>query len=352
MIQLKNVEINWSNDHFIIKCPKPEFRILQITDLHYFRLGLSDRREMGEILKICKQNDVDFIVNTGDMFGHRPVKKIKQIMSGFDSIVGKYVPWTFAWGNHDCENFKAGDFFSQFDEMESFFESLPHCKYKQTRKFIEEYSKNKNIESSRERKAYFEPIENPDLANKFDGFYGGNFYFQIINPLKNQATWNIFILNSRRWNFLPPQAQAWMSDMVNRDNPKLPALAFYHIPNYEFHTLWQDGKANGIKRESVCYELDRGEHHQFLVTQGTIKACFVGHDHVNDYYAEKDGITYVYGRKTGIHGYGSRKKEPKRLKEGQKAIQIGAKLITLHLDSENPMDNKWKLMSVFANQNE
>lgn len=348
MIQLKNVQIEWLKDHFIIKCSKPEFRILQITDLHYFRLGLSDKHEMREILKICQKNNVDFVVNTGDMFGHRPIKKIKQIMAGFDSIVGTYVPWTFAWGNHDCENFKRDNFFSQFDELEAFFEALPHCKYKQTRKFIEDYTKNKVIDSSREIKAYKEPMENPELSQKFDGFYGGNFYFQVLNTLSNKATWNIFILNTRRWNFLPPQAQLWMSDMVNRDNPKLPALAFYHIPNYEFHTLWQDGKAKGIKRESVCYELDRGEHHNFLVKLGSIKACFVGHDHVNDYYAEKDGITYIYGRKTGIHGYGSRKKEPKKLKRGQKAIQIGAKLIILSTNSETALNNTLKHTTVFS----
>ena len=55
------------------------------------------------------------------------------------NIIGTQIPWTFAWGNHDCENFNSGDFFSQFDELELFFESLPKCKYKSTRKFMEAY---------------------------------------------------------------------------------------------------------------------------------------------------------------------------------------------------------------------
>ncbi len=79
------------------------------------------------------------------------------------------------------------------------------------------------------------------------------------------------------------------------------------------------------------------------------KLCFVGHDHVNDYYFDLDGIRYVYGRKTGIFAYGGRWNVKGQFEYGRKAIKPGAKLITLKFGdgSENPMDLEWNQVSVF-----
>jgi hypothetical protein len=59
-----------------------------------------------------------------------------------------------------------------------------------------------------------------------------------------------------------------------------------------------------------------------------VKACFVGHDHANDYWGENDGIRYAYGRKTGRGAYGSYKEDPG---DGVKGVKIGATLITINL---------------------
>ena len=79
------------------------------------------------------------------------------------------------------------------------------------------------------------------------------------------------------------------------------------------------------------------------------KLRFVGHDHVNDYYFDLDGIRYVYGRKTGIFAYGGRWNVKGQFEYGRKAIKPGAKLITLKFGdgSENPMDLEWNQVSVF-----
>ena len=51
----------------------------------------------------------------------------------------------------------------------------------------------------------------------------------------------------------------------------------------------------------------------------TMRACFCGHDHVNDYGGVLDGIELVYGRATGYGGYGG------------DYVDKGGKLITVNL---------------------
>ena len=62
-----------------------------------------------------------------------------------------------------------------------------------------------------------------------------------------------------------------------------------------------------------------------------------------------DGITYVYGRKTGIFAYGGRWNVKGQYEYGRKAIKPGAKLITLHVGSgtEDPKNLEWNQISIF-----
>jgi hypothetical protein len=138
-----------------------------------------------------------------------------------------------------------------------------------------------------------------------------------------------------------------MADRAGNDK-RVPCVCFYHVPNHEYHVIWEQGLARGIKRENVCFERDRGRVHQAFKAMGSVKACFVGHDHVNDYHGVLDGIDYVYGRKTCLGGYGSYKKVPKQLEAAGKAIRVGGKLVTLSLDQEEPSKNSISHVSVFA----
>ena len=69
--------------------------------------------------------------------------------------------------------------------------------------------------------------------------------------------------------------------------------------------------AKGIYREKVCFEHEDGRIFKFLKSLGdrVVRGVFVGHDHVNDYYAQYENIELVYGRKSGVNGYGGRYKK-------------------------------------------
>jgi predicted MPP superfamily phosphohydrolase len=332
---------------------KTEFRILQVTDMHLDRVTPIKARIFREIKEMIDNFHPDLIVNTGDMFCHSPPFYIRKILRDFDKKVG--IPWAFAWGNHDCENFKPGAWFKTFDEIESYLNHLPHCLYSPTRNFIENFGSDSIQNDPRECQAYLNflnPVNNASemvTAKRFDGFYGGNYRIQILHPQTRQPVWNLFIMNSRRDHHIPPKALRWMKDSMEKDSPKLPAMLFYHVPNYEYEIFWNEKKAHGIKGERVCFEGDRGEIHAFLKTLGTIKGVFVGHDHVNDYYVDVDGIRYSYGRKTGVLAYGGDWNLKNQYLPGKRAIKPGATLITLNFDGATPLANSWTHCSVFPN---
>ena len=342
MVRLTSKVLKGSNT-IQLTTTKSDFNILQMTDNHYSKMGFGNRREVAQLRDLCRQWNVDLVVNTGDLFRKRRVGVIKKITATYDKLIGEVCPWTFAWGNHDNENFTKTDAFGIYDEIEAHLERLPNCLYISNRNFIEDYTDDEPAEDTEEYHATKAAIEGNIIKKHWDGFYGGNFVLDVMDSTGKKVLWDLFIFNSRRDHHIPPNALAWMKDHVHGHEKESSILAFYHVPNYEYHTLWVSGQATGFLRERVCFERDRGRIHTFFKQFHNHRGCFVGHDHVNDYYASLDGIIYAYGRKTGLSGYGGRKEVPDKIPEGKKMVKVGAKLITLHLD-----DPSWEFKSVFG----
>lgn len=330
-----------------VPAQKASLRILQVTDLHFSAFGPLDRLALHVTArKLARRFNVDIVACTGDVFGLRTVDAMKKAASLFDQVVGTTAPWLFAWGNHDQElRDPAQDPLAQLDLVEEHLERLPHCMYKRSRATIEASPGPGPRDDPRERDACI--LDPADVARwkHWDGFYGGNYLVEVVNAA-GEVTWNLFVLNSRRSHHVPPKALHWMRDRII-EHPGVPSICFYHVPNWEYYDIWERGIARGIKRENVCFEKDRGQIHAFLKNLGSIKACFVGHDHVNDYHGVLDGIDYVYGRKTSFGGYGSFIKVPAKFKEAGKAIRVGGKLITLKLDAATSGQDALKHVTVF-----
>lgn len=322
-----------------------ELRILQLTDMHLSGPFIHNR-ELRSIARMAKYFRIDLIVITGDLFCHRDfMPLIRHLLRSIDGILGNVCPWTFAWGNHDNENFLSKGKTEWFNELEQYLANLPHSYYLPTRQFFDNYPNPPLEPNTEEYLAVRGAPEGKIPWKEFDGFYGGNFRFEVMNFL-NQPQWNLFMLNSRRWAHIPPKVLDWMQELLSQQKPSLPSLLFYHVPNYEYHTQWELGKGHGIKREAVCYEHDHGRVHEFIKKLPNIRGVFVGHDHTNDYWFELDGIIYAYGRKTGMSAYGAEKTHPPEDTK-EKRIRWGAKLIQIALNGINPAQNAMVFHSVF-----
>ena len=109
-------------------------------------------------------------------------------------------------------------------------------------------------------------------------------------------------------------------------NPLPPALAFFHIPLDEYMLASSTGGTcvGHFEEPICCSSVNTGAFHAFKEV-GDVSATFVGHDHDNDFSYAYDGITLVYGRKSGYGGYGPPEDMPRGakvtvIKEGQRGI--------------------------------
>jgi len=146
--------------------------------------------------------------------------------------------------------------------------------------------------------------------------------------------WQIICLNTHRAGVQAPE-RAWLNALKQSEPHSPRRFAFFHIPLKQYDTIWESGVAAGIKGESVCFEEEDGSTLAVLKTMG-VKACFCGHDHSNDYSGVIDGVELVYGRATGVGGYGAN------------IIPKGGKLITVNCVEEmyewvslTPDGKKW-----------
>jgi len=321
--KLGNLQVERRDGYFSVTPKYEELRILQVTDMHV--MPWTARETYASVRRICELFNADLVANTGDFFCSAPGFYIDWVCRRFDRDVGTRYPWTFAWGNHDCESFGDGDL-RKAGRIEALLEGLPGCLYMRG-EASREKRPAKGDGDVREKEA--SRVTTEEGRRRFDGFRGGNFALEIVNPVSGEPAVDLFILNSRRWHHAHPRALEWMESHSGRlggTKSALPAICFYHVPNKEYQLGWGRGIARGINREGVSFEKDDGRIHTFLKSLGCVRGCFVGHDHVNDYWFDMDGVRYSYGRKTGMGSYGTSLGEPE---PGRKAIRVGATLITI-----------------------
>jgi hypothetical protein len=81
----------------------------------------------------------------------------------------------------------------------------------------------------------------------------------------------------------------------------LPALAFFHIPLPEYHEAVRNENTMlvGTRKETACSPAINTGLGAAMLECGDVMGVFVGHDHVNDYAAEWNGILLAYGRYSG-----------------------------------------------------
>ena len=239
------------------------FRILQLTDLHFFshEQELRDAfnaRAVENMRKLVKGTKPDLVMVTGDVWSENPngegEARMRWAIEQFEALG---VPWAFTWGNHDL----VSDFTVAHDALAK----ANHSLYR-------------------------------------GGASDGNYAIDIEDR-DHQRVWQIVCLNTHRDGMQRAQ-QEWFHDLVKADPTPLPRFAFFHIPLKQYDDIWKNGAAHGMKGEDVCMEKEDGSSLAVLKAGG-VRACFCGHDHQNDYAGLAEGVELVYGRVSRAGGYGA-----------------------------------------------
>ena len=249
---------------------KSDFRILQLTDIHLS--DKDDKETQFKFMDLLYQdaNNPDLVVVTGDLFTFAGKDTAKSLLKYFDS---KKIPWTVCFGNHDEQCYFSVDWLT-----ETLSKYGSYCMFK-------------------------------DLQ---DDKVNGNCNFVINLKDGGKVHDQLFIMDSNRYNFSFSQLGYdcfkedqinWYSDIVNyttaQNGGVVNSLMFYHIPLPEINAAWEEGThIDGEKREASCPpDHDYGFFGK-IKELGSTSAMFFGHDHINNFEVDYQGVKFCYGIKS------------------------------------------------------
>ena len=269
---------------------KENTRILQITDAHW---GIGSQLDLEElyIRELVEQTQPDIIVLGGDLFMHankEVVIRFFEMMDSFD------IPFAYTYGNHDL----LGNYHSDYIDMK-----VKQC-------------------------------FNSLLVNYLDDGLTGrsNYYVNLVDKSTNEIKWQIMVMDSNSYNggsydILHKDQVSWYRSIVAETTAlnggvPVPQLFFYHIPGLFFQSAIDafnattegknidcnaeenlTGNGVGCARENVYHGYEDDGIFDAMKELKSTKGVFVGHDHINNFHLEYEGIGLYYNLKCGQNIY-------------------------------------------------
>ena len=279
------------------------FTILQLTDLHYHLPHMTSQTD-GIVSRLVEESNPDFIVITGDsVYGPTNVMYTKHVAELMDSFK---IPWAIVYGNHDDEG-KADKYW-----MGNVYENAEYCVYENgpcniggTGNYVVNITKN-----------------------------GQPFYSLIMMDSNRETQYNG---NKEYGSFTPSQVSwyGWVQQGL-KDSGYDKSMMFFHIPFPEFLDAYEYWEQNGFdseigsgsKNEDVCSATYNPGMFEKILEKGATTHVFVGHDHVNDYNVNYQGVTLSYGVKSSRQFYYSEE-------------QLGGTVIRISADAEVTIERKY-----------
>lgn len=306
-----------------------KFRILHLTDIHEVDPEMDDDEDRqvpnnrsAETLNVIRRcidyAKPDLVVFGGDNISgywqefnydymHRTIKKI------VEPIAERNIPLAIVFGNHDAE-------------------AEPNCPCLAKENQICVYCEYNNFRGS---------------MNDEDVHGCGNYNLPILSSDGSRVAWNIWCIDSNDYvrneeykvidgagyGFVHDDQISWYekksAELKSENSGKsVPSLLFQHIPvlqEYDKLTEVKKGTQGAVERDGKFYiakdgilldgeigeapcppNKSRSQFESWKKT-GNIVAAFFGHDHVNTFTMDVDGIKLVQSPGAGYHTYGSKR---------------------------------------------
>lgn len=267
MVSAQRIPLQFNNDG--------KFKIIQITDTHFIS-GSSKSDAVPALLnEVIEIEKPDLIVFTGDMVWKNSNTQ-KALDELFAPVIQHKVPWAYVFGNHDDESDM-----SRKDLMD-YVTKMPYC-------------------VAKHGEAYLSGVGNYVLeVNKKDGKTLGT----VLYCMDSHAYSTVKGIDGYGW-FAADQIDWYrkMSMTYTQKNENTPcnALAFFHIPLYEYAEMKATNKNAliGSKDEKECNGKLNSGMFAAMRMSGDVMGTFVGHDHNNDYIGNWHDIYLAYGRFSG-----------------------------------------------------
>lgn len=288
------------------------FRILQITDPH-IQLNNEDNATFDTIDKLIKKTNPNLIAVTGDItsgkyknqdFNEGCIRKFAEKIETYK------IPWTFMFGNHDAESSGIGEGKWRREDIANYLESdeLTYCIFERGEIFDAVHEKQQKSVGN----TYINVTENGAMLDKNGNLIDSDGQTKLAKGDEGKNIMSLFFMDSNDYeydkdgnslgygNFRAAQIEWYKNSVLNmkaNNNDKiLPSLAFFHIPMQEYVTAWKQGKRlYGYNFDSSGAPVVDDNMFETMVELGSTKATFAGHDHMNAYAAELEGLKLVYG---------------------------------------------------------
>jgi hypothetical protein len=260
-----------------------KFKIVQFTDTHVIYGDKRSDVTMERMNEVLDAEKPDLVIYTGDLIFGRPAKE--SLMQALEPVVTRGIPFCVTWGNHDDEQ-------------------------------------------GLSRKELFDLIK--DIPNNYTGTVDGitgvtNYILTLKSAKDGKDACALYVFDSNAYSTVEGlKGYGWVAhDQIgwykeqsrklteaNGGTP-LPSMSFFHIPFPEFaEAVTADGVfMMGSRKEKVASPKVNSGLAVAMLEAKDVMAVSVGHDHVNDYLVEWNGIMLCYGRYTGgatvyhdIHG--------------------------------------------------
>ncbi|KAL2930163.1 putative inactive purple acid phosphatase 28 [Bienertia sinuspersici] len=298
------------------------FKIVQVADMHYGQGVItrckdvsasefkycSDLNTTKFVQRLIENEKPDFLAFTGDnIFGSSTPDAAESLFKAFHPAMESGLPWAAILGNHDQESTMTRE------ELMSLI-SLMDYSVAQVNPLVPNPSGEQEGVS----------------PTGIDGF--GNYNLSVHGPygsqLANHSVLNLFFLDSgdrvtvdgrRTYGWIRESQLDWLQGFsqaqqdeheecnycegspLSRKSPL--ALGFFHIPIPEIRQLYYQKIFGQFQEAVACSSVNSGVL-KMLVSMSNVKGIFIGHDHINDFCGNLDGIWFCYGGGSGYHGYG------------------------------------------------
>ena len=291
-------KVSHKPEEYIMKLDyKSNYRILQITDIHF-----GDKDDLEKHFKFMdltiNESKPDLIVVTGDLFTFASKTTAKRLFAYLDS---KGAKWTVTYGNHDEQTYFSVDWLTGY---------------------LNNYGSN----------CVYKDIQDDDVQGN------GNF---AINLMQGDDIFEqLIVMDSNRYyygdyqgyDFFKQNQIDWYSNLVDYTTEQnagvvVPSLMFYHIPLPEINDAWDKAQAGdpsailkyGEKGEAACPPEYNSHFFDKILEKKSTTGMYFGHDHLNNFIVNYKGIDFAYGIKATDRIYYTEK-------------MLGGRTIVLHDD--------------------
>lgn len=291
-------EDNFKNAAIKLKTER-DIKVLQLTDIHFGNGALSvkkDKKAFEAVCALIENAKPDLIVLTGDIVypnsflsGSSDNKTAIEILG---KLIEKYkTPWTICFGNHDAES--NADYGKEVlcNLLES--NMFEYCLFSRGpsnigglgNHVINVYNADNSFNSS--------------LFMFDNGEYSGTSQLAGYLPISEEQV-----------NWYKNQVET-MSLAVGET---IQSFAYFHVPIKEYATAWElykngdasvkyfYGAANEAS-EKISTSNEEGSFFSTAVELGSTKAMFCGHNHLNDFSVEYQGIRLTFGKSIDYLAY-------------------------------------------------